>query len=126
MSDTGLLLVGCCCFFLLILVGIGVYLYNVKGIRTSNYNLAACAFSNTPLVGTWTSTTDLATITLVGTSYTVALKSLTGTAISSTPGCTLTNETLTIPSIGTAVLKDLTLTLTKTVGGNVIYTKTAC
>ncbi|MDD4931422.1 MAG: hypothetical protein PHG66_04755 [Candidatus Colwellbacteria bacterium] len=125
MSDSGVILI-CCCMFLCILAAIGGYLYKVKGIRAGNIKTVMCAFSSTPLVGTWTSESDIATITFVSPSYTVAFKSLTGTAISSTAGSTLSGTTLTIPSIGTAVLSGTTLTLTKTAGGSIVYTKTAC
>lgn len=123
-SDNSLL-VGCCCLFLVLIVAIVGYMYKIKGIKSNNISLSMCAFSSTPLVGTWTSVSNIATITYNSSSYNVNLSSPTGTLISSTPGCTLVGSTLTIPSVGSAVINGLVLTLT-TPTGVVVFNKTSC
>lgn len=138
MSDSGIAIVACCCFFLCILSALAGYFYK-KGIRAENARLAMCAFSSTPLVGTWTSLQDVMVITLVGTTYSIEVKNLTGTVLSTLTGNTLTGNNLVIPGNGSSgILDGLTLTTTKTVsqvdgtGATVlvplstVYTKTAC
>ena len=136
MSNTVLLLIGCCCVLLCIFVSMGGYLYKVKGIRPRYYNLVMCAFSNTPLVGTWKSESKsdpyLLIVTLVDTIYTFATKSPDGLISTRFTGSLIEGKVdipinKALPEGGKAVLKDLTLTLTnnKDGSGNV-YTKIGC
>ena len=52
-SSNTWMIVGCCCLFLVLIGAVIGYMYKMKGIRSNNLSLIKCAFSSTPLVGTW-------------------------------------------------------------------------
>ena len=69
-SSNTWMIVGCCCCLVLVLIGLVIgYMYKKKGIRSNNLSLIKCAFSSTPLVGTWKDEDEKAGKTILTISY---------------------------------------------------------
>ena len=68
-SSNTWMIVGCCCLFLVLIGAVIGYMYKMKGIRSNNLSLIKCAFSSTPLVGTWKDEDEKAGKTILTISY---------------------------------------------------------